>query len=63
MDVIAIPMDATMKIVLDTTAMDAFRKALNVRRMHAETATEVMADVNPAKRSRHAAAVIMRSKS
>lgn len=62
MDVIAIPMDATMKIVLDTAAVDVFRKAVNVRRTHAETATEVMADVDQAKKSRHAQAVIMRSK-
>ena len=49
-DVIAIPMDAMMKSVLDTAAVDVFRKAVNVRRTHAETATGMMADVDLVKR-------------
>ena len=49
-DVTAIPMDATMNHVRDMAEPDAFRKALNVRRMHVETATGMMADVDPVKR-------------
>lgn len=50
MDVIAIPMDATMNHVRDMAEPDAFRKALNVRQTHVETATGMMADVDPVKR-------------
>ena len=49
-DVTAIPMDATMNHVRDMAEPDAFRKALNVRQTHVETATEMMADVDLVKR-------------
>ena len=62
MDVIAIPMDVMMNHVRDMAEPDAFRKALNVRRTHAETVTGMMADADPVKKLHHAQAVIMRSK-
>lgn len=61
-DVIVIPMDVKMNHVRDMAEPDAFRKALNVRLTHAGHVTEVMADVDQAKKLRRAAVVIMRSK-
>lgn len=61
-DVIAIPMDAMMKSVLDTAEPDVFRREEIVRLTHAETVTGMMADADPVKKLHHAQAVIMRSK-